>query len=286
MTDPAAAENRRHRTRVRALVAVVGLALVVSACAAGAVLLIRGSRMFQEVDPVLLGASAPRREELGAGPGIVLLGDSWVAYDKLTQPLVEGLAERGLRAHARSYGHPGATSRRILRNLFEPETAPHASAAALADPTVRFAVVIAGVNDSASHLGADFYAYHVVQIARVLRSHGIEVLLLELPEYGIEQVHAARDPARWLKHELFVQAVDDGEVDVIGGYRSVLRRELAAAGLEGEVHVIGFEGVVASYEEETDLFRDPAHLNEAGQERLVTAIADALAARMRPSSLP
>ena len=61
--------------------------------------------------------------------------------------------------------------------------------------------------------------------------------------------------------------------------RSVKEFQLAA-GLRDEVVVIDFESIVSSYDEQSDLFRDPAHLNEAGQQRLARTIADAVAARI------
>jgi lysophospholipase L1-like esterase len=180
----------------------------------------------------------------------------------------------------RSFGQRGATSRRILDNLFEPEATEHSSAEVLVDKRVRFAVVIVGVNDSVGHRGADFYAHHVLQIVRVLRNRGIQPLVLELPKYGIQQIHDARSSVRWLKHEFFIQAFDGGKTDVIADYRAALREALDAAGLRDEVVVIDFESIVSSYDEQSDLFRDPAHLNEAGQLLLARRIADAVTARI------
>jgi lysophospholipase L1-like esterase len=245
---------------------------------------VSASRAFHTVDLTGSDVAGPRSDagERTARPGIVaLLGDSWVAHDKLTQAVLDELGKRGVKDIAvRSFGQPGATSRQVLDNLLEPETAENSSAEVLADKRVRFAVVIVGVNDSIGHRGADFYVHHVLQIVGVLRNRGIQSLVLELPEYGIQQIHDARGFARWLKHEFFIQVFDGGKTDVIADYRAALREALDAAGLRDEVVVIDFESIVSSYDEQSDLFRDPAHLNEAGQQRLAHTIAAAVVARI------
>jgi hypothetical protein len=106
--------------------------------------------------------------------------------------------------------------------------------------------------------------------------------VLELPEYGIEELHATQSGARWLRSELFVQFFDGGKVDVIGDYRTALRDGLREAGLFDAVRFIEFEPVAVDYQESIDLFQNASHLNKDGQELLASVVASAVADEFDP----
>lgn len=145
--------------------------------------------------------------------------------------------------------------------------------------------MIAGVNDSAQHLGADFYAHHVVEIVEVLISHGITPVVVEVPEYGIEAVREERSGLSLLKDVVLTALYDQGEIDVIGKYREALRDALGAAGLLEMIELVDFEPVARDYHEAIDLYQDPAHLNDEGREILTAHLASAIRARLERDGL-
>ena len=55
---------------------------------------------------------------------IGIIGDSWVAGNKLDGFIIEGLKTAGIEAEAISSGHPGARSRQIYRDLLADEAKP------------------------------------------------------------------------------------------------------------------------------------------------------------------
>lgn len=58
---------------------------------------------------------------------IGIIGDSWVAGDKLDSLLFNGLFEKGFENKIISSGHPGAKSKLIYQNLFEDKENEHSS---------------------------------------------------------------------------------------------------------------------------------------------------------------
>jgi lysophospholipase L1-like esterase len=211
-----------------------------------------------------------------------MIGDSWISLGKMTDPVRDALARRGVvDVPVRSFGQGGAVSRQILRNLAStgPADPAHSSRAVLEAGDVRYCVVIAGVNDSAQHLGPDFYAHHTTEIARALLAHGITPLIVELPEYGIETLYAQRTGVYRAKDLVLSRLFDDGEIDVIEKYRSALRRGLIEAGLATHVTLVDFEEVATDFDASRELYTDPSHLNAHGRARLAAVLADALVER-------
>ncbi len=250
---------------------------------------IAGQRMFDEVDPAILEQFSPSPDSLnvtaglqrGALPGIAMIGDSWISKSKFDEPLSTALLEIGLGdLPVRGIGEGGATSRQILRNLLTTEDSATASGVLLQDDRFQYCVVVAGVNDSAWHLGADFYAHHVTEIVRVLLAHDVTPIVIELPEYGIEAIRAQRHGLGWLKDVTSAAFFDHNDLDVIEKYRLALRDALESSGLLDEIELVPFEPVVADYAASKTLYKDPAHLNEMGTALMANHVAGAIVARM------
>lgn len=232
-------------------------------------------------EPIHTATRLAKVHRADARPAIAMIGDSWISKSKFDQPVREALAALGFGdLVVRGIGQGGATSRTILRNLLASPSEPHSGSALLSDEDVRYCVVIAGVNDSAQHLGADFYAHHVIQISRVLLARGITPILLELPEYGIEAIRANRSGLRLAKDMLFAELFDGGDVDVIEDYRLALREAILDAELEDDVELVSFDAIATDYDASIDLYRDPAHLNDAGRALLAAHVAARLTARI------
>src|SRR5690606_7925243 len=117
---------------------------------------------------------------------IGIIGDSWVAGDKLDSLLFNGLFEKGFENKIISSGHPGAKSKLIYQNLFEDKENEHSSKS-LIENRPDYCIVIAGVNDAASQIGSHFYAYHMNLIVKTLLHYRIKPIIVTCPEFGIKE---------------------------------------------------------------------------------------------------
>jgi hypothetical protein len=142
------------------------------------------------------------------------------------------------------------------------------------DPDVDYLVLIAGVNDTAGHIGKDVYAHHVFCIVRAAQQRGIYPLILEVPEYGIRDVSEGFVSS--VKHLLYKTLFDGMKDDVIGDYRKALRSKLSDEANES-VTTISFDPVAKSYSDKKELYANPSHLNAEGCHRLGVLIATNIA---------
>lgn len=156
---------------------------------------------------------------------IALIGDSWVAGKKLDNFLASYLRKDGWEAEIISFGQRGARSKIIYENLFKPNSEENSSQEVLFGEPVDICVVIAGVNDTSSYIGADFYAHHVSLIVDSLRKRGIFPFILEVPEFGIEEAES-KNPIGFLRRHLMRIVYHAGKVDVINDYRVSLNKIL------------------------------------------------------------
>jgi hypothetical protein len=202
-----------------------------------------------------------------------IIGDSWVAGKKLDKPVQEALSKRGIEAVIVSFGHPSANSRQVYRDLFLRRWTRHHI---LMDDEIDYLVVVAGVNDTAGHIGKDFYAHHMMAIAKVAVDRSISPILIEVPEYEIEQTPAA-SVASWAKRLLFRILYDRGKVNVIKDYRRQLRSSIAASPDGNKITVLDFSAVATDYTAQKNLYANPSHLNDKGNKLLGEAIAAKIA---------
>jgi len=137
------------------------------------------------------------------------VGDSWVAGRKLDQLLIQAAAPRVLELH--SQGFPGATSRELSRQL-------QANPAILS--CADAVVVVVGVNDTAGHRGADFYAHHVTLIAQLALAVHVSPFVVAVPQYDLANLPMG-SPQGFVKRHLFALLFDGP--DPISEYRAALR---------------------------------------------------------------
>lgn len=192
-----------------------------------------------------------------------LIGDSWVAGEKLDPVIETYLRSMNIDADIISYGHPGAKSQHILSNLLSDESNPYSSNALLQDDAVKHIIIIAGVNDTAGHIGSDFYVHHMTELIEVINSYGKTAIILEVPEYGIEEPEKFKSA---LKHNLYKILFDDNETDVIEQYRQELASSLSETDLDFDI--VPFNPIASDYHEDISLYKDQFHLNSEGNTKL------------------
>lgn len=141
----------------------------------------------------------------------------------------------------------------------------------LADADVDFIVVIAGVNDTAGHIGKDFYVHHMLNIITAINASNKYPIVVEVPEFGIEEKEAFLST---LKHGLYRYLFDGGKIDVISDYRNALKGVLSNTQLK--YSLIPFDGVSSDYSSNTDIYSNAFHLNTKGNELFGAVIGESI----------
>lgn len=201
-----------------------------------------------------------------------MIGDSWVAGKKLDHAIEESMIASGIPAEVVSSGHPGAKSRQIYRDLLNSKQSdPYSSSKILMDKDVDFLVVVAGVNDTAGHVGKEFYAHHMVLIIQAALDRGMFPVVVEVPEYGIEKTPAV-GLLSLAKRAIYLRLFDNGKVDVISDYRKVFRDSMPPA-IREKVTLVEFSSIVHDYNNKKTLYANPSHLNRDGYDKLGKLIA-------------
>jgi len=215
--------------------------------------------------------------KLSSNVKIGVIGDSWVSGKKLDKAIIDELKSSGINADVVSIGQPGAKSRQIFRNLLLDSSKPYSSNSLLLDDGVSFIVVSAGVNDAAGHIGKDFYAQHMQDIVSAANSHSKFPIIVELPEFGIEEPSDSYKSE--LKHDLYRIIFDGGKTDIISDYRSALKTKLGTTELNYKI--ITFDPIVKDYSSSIDQYQNPWHLTEEGYNRLGTYIGKSIVIEYR-----
>lgn len=246
-------------------IAIVGL-IGIGFCA----IYIKRDRSF-DLLPIIPARTTPNdwAEHIKIG----VIGDSWVAGQKLDHAIQETMVASGIPAEVVSSGHPGANSRQIYRNLLNNDQSdPHSSNALLMDEDIDFLVVVAGVNDTVVHIGAEFYAHHMFCIIQTALDRGIKPIVVEVPEYGIEETPAVT-LLSWARRTIYLWLFDYGKVDVIQEYRKKLRDTIPPA-IANKVVFVAFSSIADNYHNTKNLYANPSHLNRDGNEKLGRLIAN------------
>lgn len=211
---------------------------------------------------------------------VALIGDSWVAGKKLDSFLASYLRKGGWEPEIISFGQRGARSKIIYENLFKPNSEANSSQEVLFGEPFDICVVIAGVNDTSSYIGADFYAHHVSLIVDSLTKRGIFPFILEVPEFGIEKAES-KNPVGFLRRHLMRIAYHAGKVDVINDYRETLNKTLGEKFQSDQYTIINFDTVSTDYTANKNLYaQDSIHLSEEGRNLLALTIAHAINNRL------
>lgn len=205
---------------------------------------------------------------------IGIIGDSWVVDQQLDQAVLDGMLDAGIQAEVVSSGQPGATSRQIYRNLTSDNMTPYSGRHLLQDENLDYLVVVAGVNDTVEHIGREFYAHHMLCIIKAILNRGIHPVILEVPEYGIEET-PSKSFQNYMKRLVYRMLFDKNEKDVIIAYRDALRMAIPPALME-KISVVEFSPLTQNYSGSKEYFSNPNHLSKDGSRKLGQMIAKAI----------
>lgn len=245
---------------------LLSVAVIVTALTACAFAYVKGRQSFSTVIPE--NTVAPKKN---LRLTIAVIGDSWASKRKLDTIIVNRLSEAGISCQVFSSGHPGAVSKRIYENLFAEKDDVHSSRFIL-NSNPDYCVVVAGVNDSFGQFGEDFYSEHLSLIIKTLKARNIKPIVVELPEYGIEEGYHELGFLRRTRNMALAQIMNDGQINNIERYRDAFLKKVKPD--ENQVILIDFDGICKDYERGSPLFKsDHFHLSLAGQQILGGAIA-------------
>ena len=202
---------------------------------------------------------------------IGIIGDSWVAGQKLDNLLHQELLKNGLDNRIISSGHPGAKSKLIYQNLFENKHNEHSSKFII-ESKPDYCIIIAGVNDEVGQIGKGFYAHHMIMIIETLLHYQIKPIIVELPVVGIEEATNQMGFIKKYRNMTFAYFNNDGEIDNTKTYRKNLNVELKNKELDDRIMFIDFDKVCADFSNCKELYSNHSHLSKKGNEKLCKMI--------------
>ena len=233
---------------------------------------IERNRSFDAL-PKLSQRSTPKNWASSVKIGII--GDSWVAGEKMDQAIRNAMLTFGIPSQVISSGHPGANSRQVFRDLLVEGSEPYSSHNLLMDENLDYLVVVTGVNDTAGHKGKYFYAHHILQIIKVAQLRGVYPVVVEVPEYGI--IDATENSfILAAKHTIYRLLFDGTKKDVISDYREALR-SFVPSSIKNEMTLVSFAPFIQNYSEKKNLYANPSHLNKEGWQQLGAYLAQEIA---------
>lgn len=206
---------------------------------------------------------------------IGIIGDSWVAEERLDSTLHIYLLENDIKCKILSSGHPGAKSKLIYQNLFK-DSSEENSSKFIIENNPDYCIVIAGVNDAAGQIGGHFYSYHLKKIVKTLLHYKSKPIIVSLPEFGINETIDNMDV--FSKNRSIISAYfnNNGEIDNIRTYRKLFNNELKSENQEDSIILIDFDKACADYHECPDFYANPSHLSVKGDEILCQIITNEL----------
>ncbi|PQA93499.1 hypothetical protein B0A69_10855 [Chryseobacterium shigense] len=214
----------------------------------------------------------PSDTKAETGLQIGIIGDSWVVRQNLDSLLQKKLLDKGIQAEIYSSGNPGATTKRIYGNLFKKEGEEFSSKTVI-EKKPDYCIVIAGVNDAATHVGPDFYSHHMMMIIKTLQHYHIKPIIVSLPEFGVEENFKNKNMISSLSNRSAELFLNKGEEFKIPDYRNTLLKDLKANGLDKNSVILNFDEVSEDYEKDRNLYADPLHLNKQGYQKFSEFLA-------------
>ncbi len=202
-----------------------------------------------------------------------IIGESWAAGRKIDDYLIQFMKQNGVKASVLSRGHPGAKSKLVYQDLFKPKDNKFSSNEILNGQPLDMCIVLTGVNDTASYVGSEFYAYHLKLITKTLISSGITPLIIEIPEYGIEETDSRTVHGK-IRRRLMRLVHDSWVLDVIPKYRRAAKTMLTNNFSHDEYIYFSFDSISTDYRQNRDLYKaDLIHLNSEGNKKLAFEIS-------------
>lgn len=203
---------------------------------------------------------------------IGVIGDSWV-YRIDSTVFQNYFLKDSMNVDLLVSGHPGATSKVIYQNLFAPKEAFTFEFIIKNRP--QYCIIIAGVNDSFRGFGKEFYSAHLLKIVKALIHYNIKPVILEIPDFGIEESQNTRKKFSIYRDKIWFFIKNENYKD-IEEYRDALRQLLEKNNLLNDVILINDSDIKLDYKTHNELYDDALHLNEKGYDKLLKVFVQSI----------
>lgn len=201
---------------------------------------------------------------------IGVIGDSWVSRGHLDSLLQKKLRDEGFEAQVFISGHHGATSKMIYQDMFGRGEKQYSSKFVIENKP-KYCIVVAGVNDSFREFGEDFYVHHLRMIVEALQNYNITPIIVEIPEYGIQESQKNRRTFAIYRDEL-LNFFSNKENFNLKAYRDAFNENFKLDIEQKRIYVLRNTDVDLNYKTKKDLYADPLHLNKKGYNIFTDAI--------------
>jgi lysophospholipase L1-like esterase len=206
---------------------------------------------------------------------IGIIGDSWVAAGNLDAFVKNSMAQNGRRCTIFSGGLGGAKTKQVYNNLFSPAK-DFFSTAYIKEKQVKYCIISCGVNDSFGQFGKRFYSKNMCMIIKELLKYNIKPVIIELPEYGVEELYGKLHIVNKIKNNVYAFFTSDSGLDNIKEYREALMEEMKKQLLQDKIVFIDFDAVCSDYSKCSYLYTDHLHLTDEGYSKLADEIANGI----------
>jgi lysophospholipase L1-like esterase len=206
---------------------------------------------------------------------IGIIGDSWVAAGNLDPFIKNSMSLNGRHCVIYSAGLGGAKTKQVYMNLFAPEK-DFFSSAFIKEKQVKYCVVCCGVNDSFGQFGKRFYSKNMCMIIKELLKYNIKPVIVELPEYGVEELYNKLHIVNKIKNQIFAFFTSKNGLDNIREYREALAEEMKKQLLYDKIVFVDFDAVCSDYPKCSYLYTDHLHLTDQGYSKLADEIANGI----------
>ncbi len=204
-----------------------------------------------------------------------IIGDSWVAAGNLDAFIKNSLRQNGRHSVIYSAGLGGAKTKQVYMNLFAPER-DFFSTAFIKLKQVKYCIVCCGANDSFGQYGKRFYSKNMCLIIKELLKYNIKPVIVELPEYGVDELYDKLNIINKIKCQIFSFFNSDSGIDNIKEYREALNEELKKQLLHDKIVFVDFDAVCSDYSKCSYLYTDHLHLTDKGYSKLADEIANGI----------
>lgn len=191
---------------------------------------------------------------------IGIIGDSWVAGNKLDTCLEKCFAKRERIIKIISSGQAGVDSKNIYLNLVKDcSDSTSSRKVLLAHP--KYVVVIGGVNDAIKQMGKKFYTHHMNLIIQGLLANKIMPVIVSLPTINISEKYERIGWKDNLYFTLTALFTNNGKTNNVKDYRAYLYENCFRS---DSLLLIRFEDFLPDYELGRIYYGMPTHLNKMG----------------------
>ena len=144
---------------------------------------------------------------------------------------------------------------------------PNTSHGIITNPP-KFCILINGINDAAGVMKPEYYSHYTIQIIQALLKRKIKPILLELPEFGLNETIDQASLINKTKNTLLSWSRGQSLNETINTYRKTLKEKLISEHIMEDIIYIPYHTICGDYKKCLDLYKDQCHLNKKGIELL------------------